>query len=118
MNITQLGGLDQIKEYLIQKEASERALWEDTVRFFNVYTIPILRSLAKSFITTASRYSPPGKRGKRLGTASIENKYYYCRIVDLIASLHDPNVKHRPRKEDFAYIKQGYKYKVLRNKYR
>lgn len=118
MKIQEISGLDALQRYIEQQQINEKAIWADTVRFFNNFTIPILRSIAKTFVTTASRYSPPGKRGKKLGTASIATEKYYCRIIDLIASQKDPNVKKRPRKEDFPYIQKGYKYKVLRNKYR
>ena len=113
-----MGGLDRLQKYIEQQQINEKAIWADTVKFFNTFTIPMLRSIAKAFVTTASRYSPPGKRGKRLGTASIDPKLYYCRIVDLIESQHDPNVRKRPRKEDYKYIREGYRFKVLKNKYR
>lgn len=98
--------------------SKEDKLWHNTIQFFNTFTIPMLRSIAKTFVLTASHYSPPGKRGKQLGTAAIDSKYYYCKIVDLLASQKDPNVRKRPRKEDYKYIRQGYKFKVIRNKYR
>lgn len=118
MKIQGMDGAEQLQRYIEQQQINEKAIWADTVKFFNTFTIPMLRSIAKTFVTTASRYSPPGKRGKKLGTASIDSKYYYCKIVDLMESMHDPNVRKHPRKEDYKYIRQGYKFKVIRNKYR
>lgn len=93
-------------------------LWRDASNFWKAFTVPVLKSVARAFLVTASRYSPPGKKGKQLGTAAIAEEYYYCEIVDLLASIKDPNVKKRPRREDYKYIREGYKFKIIRNKYR
>lgn len=89
-----------------------------TNSFWVAFTVPILKSCARAFLQAASKYSPPGKNGKQLGTASIDPKYYYCRIIDLQKSLKDPDVKKRPRAEDFQWIRKGYRFKVISNKYR
>lgn len=93
-------------------------IWKDTVTFWHTMTVPILKSVARVIVQTASKYSPPGKPGKQIGTATIDGKYYYCKIIDLIASAKDPDVKKRPRKEDYQYIREGYKFKIIKDKYR
>lgn len=112
------------------QKSGKMDLWLDAVKFFEVYTTPILKGVARTFCQVAAKYSPPGlwkqyddpMTGKEwhwgLGKSNIANDLYYCRIVDLIASQKDRNVKKRPRKEDFPYIEQGYRYKVITTKYK
>lgn len=90
----------------------------ETTLFWESYAVPILKSCARAFLLAASKYSPPGKNGQMLGTTSIDPKYYYCRIIDLEKSKTDPNVRKRPRAEDYEWIKKGYKFKVVSNQYR
>lgn len=91
-------------------------IWQNATRFLQTFSISILKSLAKTFCVTASKYSPPGNHGKKLGTANIDPKYYYRPIVDLLKAAKDPNIWLK--KEDYQKIRQGYKFKVIYDKFR
>ena len=95
-------------------------LWVGTTQFFRHYTTPILKSVTRVFLQTASKYTPPGKVGtdgkQHLGYAAIPPEYYYCKIVDLVAARKAKDPKDRPHKEDIPWIKQGYKYKIIENR--
>lgn len=112
----------------------------DTVKFLQQYTMPMTKGVARQFLTVASKYSPPGtwKRKKNkesgewetkwgLGKAGIAHYMYYCRIIDMRKAYNDYRKKKRTGSsekvdklypKDIDMMKQGFKYKVITNKYR
>ena len=96
--------------------ADDPSILLNAQNFFATFTTSILKSLAKTFCVTASKYSPPGNHGKKLGTTNIDPQYYYCPIVDMKRAAKDHYAVMR--KEDYAKLRQGFQFKIIRNKYR
>lgn len=89
-----------------------------TAKFWEAFTVPILKSVARAFLQAASKYSPPGKNGQMLGTTSIDPKYYYCKIYDIQKMQKDPVQRLKLVPNDLNHLRVGQKFKVVRNQYR
>lgn len=95
---------------------------EDLINFMRQNFMYVAQILIRKFAQTAAIYTPPGKKGgKRLGSAYIDEAYYYRPYYSLV-ELAKGNVRtERGRrlyctKEDFAALRAGYKYKILNTK--
>lgn len=127
---------NNITKVRVTPNLDDLTIWKDCKRFWAEMTAPLLKNCARVFVQTASKYSPPGHWKKKsvkrmthtpqpdvtpkfgLGNTTIPHEYYFCKIVDLEAARKATDPKDRPHKEDYEWIKQGYKFKVIRNKYR
>lgn len=95
-----------------------KTLMNDSKKFWQAFTVPIMMNIAKAFCLAAAKYSPPGRHGKQLGTTSIEPRYYYCSIIDLSKYANDKNSQKNMIPSDWPHYKRGEKFKVISNKWR
>ena len=51
-------------------------VFNDVAQFFKKLTVPIVQSLVRTFAVEAAKYTPPGTKTKRLGSAYIAKEYY------------------------------------------
>lgn len=93
-------------------------------QFMKQNWIVVCESLIRKFVQTAAIYSPPGKRGgRKLGSANIDEVYYWRPVYDLVqlskglCKTSKGRVLHAT-KEDYAALRNGYKYKIMNTKYR
>lgn len=68
-------------------------------------------SMLRVFAETAARFTPPS-----MGRANIENKYYYRPVQDLIKLSKGEYPPYHATKQDYAMLRQGYKFRVLNTK--
>lgn len=102
----------QHKQFLNSNE-----LLNDIALFFKKMTVPIVQSLVRTFAVEASKYTPPGSKTKRLGSAYI-GKEYYSRPIQQFKLLHQGAYKgFHMTKKDYQMWRQGYKFRVLNTKY-
>lgn len=52
-------------------------VFKDVAQFFKKMTVPIVQSLVRTFAVEAAKYTPPGNKMKKLGSAYIAKEYYY-----------------------------------------
>lgn len=86
--------------------------------FFLKYSTMIYIGACMRFAQTAAKYTPPN-----IGKANIDQKYYSRPIYNLIDLAKGLIVNGRGRrvhatKEDFAALRNGFKFKIINNKYR
>ena len=62
-------------------------VFNDVALFFKKMTVPIVQSLVRTFAAEAAKYTPPGTKTKRLGTAYI-GKELYSRPIQQFKLLH------------------------------
>lgn len=97
-------------------------IFNDVAQYFKRLTVPIVQSLVRTFAVEASKYTPPGNKTKKLGSAYIAKEYYYrpyYNMIDMSKGLVKSS-KGRPiypTKEDYAAIRNGYKFKVINTKH-
>ena len=110
--------LENIKNFKFTKDFST-----DLLNFMKQNFMYVAQVLIRKFAQTAAVYTPPGKKGgKKLGSAYIDEAYYY-RPYYKIEDLAKGNIRtERGRrlyatKEDYAALRAGYKYKILNTKH-
>lgn len=86
--------------------------------FFNQFSTLMYIGACSRFAQTAAKYTPPN-----IGKANIDQKYYSRPIYSLIDLAKGLVRTPRGRrvyatKEDFAALRNGFKFKVVNNKYR
>lgn len=94
-------------------------MWLDSAKFFRALSIPILKSLMRTFTVAAAKYTPPGDKGKKLGVTTIPHQKYFCLIIDLEEQLKNPPKKLSKDilRIDKIQFEKGYKFKIIRNKF-
>ena len=94
----------------------------DVAEFFRKMTVPIVQSLVRTFAVEASKYTPPGNKTKKLGSAYIAKEYYYrpyYNMIDMSKGLvkSSKGTPIYPTKEDYEAIRKGFKFKVINTKH-
>lgn len=103
----------QHKQFLNSNE-----VFRDVAQFFKKLTVPIVQSLVRTIAVEASKYTPPGNKTKKLGSAYIA-KEYYSRPIQQFKLLHQGAYQgFHMTKKDYQMWRQGYKFRVLNTKYR
>lgn len=97
----------------IKTNTKDFQLWADAAKFWQAFAIPTLKSITRTFLYTASKYTPPN-----MGKNSIDEKYYSCQIIPIGEAAKNPYMGIVLYKEDWAMYKQGYDFKVIYNKWR
>ena len=93
-------------------------VFNDVAQFFKKMTAPIVQSLVRTFAVEASKYTPPGTKTKKLGSAYIGKEYYY-RPIQQFKLLHQGAYPgFHMTKKDYQMWRNGYKFRVLNTKYR
>lgn len=110
--------VESVQPYKFFNKLRDPDIWNDVNRFWQTFTTPILKSLARTFCVTAAKYSPPGRPGKQLGTFKISQIYYYTTIIDMNKYAKSPELRIRLKKDDWKMYRQGYMYKIISTKYR
>lgn len=85
---------------------------------FSHYTEYVARAMLRKFAEVAARYSPPN-----IGKATIENRFYFRPIYNLVELAKglcrtDKGKVLHATKEDYAALRNGFKFKVVSTKYR
>lgn len=97
-------------------------IFNDIGQYFKKLTVPIVQALIRTFAVEASKYTPPGSKTKKLGTAYISKELYYrpyYNMIDMSKGLINDS-KGRPlypTKDDYAAIRNGFKFKVINTKH-
>lgn len=110
--------VDSVQRYDVVSKLRNPQIWNDVTRFWQTFTTPILKSLARTFCITATKYSPPGRPGKQLGTLKISQMYYYTDIIDMAEVLKNPNSPAKLKKFYAVMMAKGFKYTIIYTKYR
>lgn len=93
-------------------------IFNDVAEFFKKLTIPIVQSLVRTFAVEASKYTPPGTKTKKLGSAYIAKEYYYRPIQQFKLLKQGAYKGFHMTKKDYQMWRQGYKFRILNTKHR